>query len=166
MTNEEITALYKQAYCAKEAGLLSWGKKLVDPVIKWATPKLHMPGNFFTNVMKKGRGDLNLPKHAWNFAKKHPIIGIGAAGAGGWYGYNQLSNYYDTKKKEHPLYKIGEWVKENPGLVTALAAGAITSPLWLPPTLNYFLGNKNQGEGMQLGAARDRYQMGYYPGRV
>lgn len=181
MTDKEIKELYKQSYCSKEAGLLSAAADGIRKIIphsgligkaikggaKQTTDALvHAPSNSITKLWNFGWRDVKPGSKVWQFIKNHPWPFATAAGAAGAFGtYAGAKSYIDYKQRSHPLYGIGEFIKNNPGLTAAIAGGLITSPLWLPPVINSITGRNNtEGNGMNMGAATNRFRMGYYPG--
>lgn len=153
MDNTTLVALYKDAYCSKEALDLS---KIFSIPGQWITKqygKLYQPwgiGKVIKGAYAKS------PALRWG-------TGIAAAGGLGYYGYNT----YQTAKKNSVPYKLQKWIKDNPWVAGSLAAGLLTSPLWLPPLASALIHGsaEKQGVNVNAGSNKNNFQMGYYPGR-
>lgn len=153
MTTTQIEKLYKEAYTSKEAGLGS--------VLNWFP---NMAKKYYQNNVTLFPGARKLAKGLWGIRGGKVLLGgLGLAGAGaiGYTGYNRVFN---DPKENDTVQKFQKWIKDNPWKAGAIAAGLITSPLWLPAASNAIFG-RNTREQIKVGPDRGTYQMGYYPGR-
>lgn len=155
MTDKEIKELYKQTYCSKEAG---WAGSLFKPLRNLGSKAWHW-------MHPNGIGVGKATKWVGGQMLKHPILGLGALGAAGFYGHKAYNDYKQAQLASNPLYKFSEWAKENPELLALGVGGVLTAPFWLPPTIRAITGQDDDRNGMRYGPATNRYQMGYYPGR-
>lgn len=153
MTTTQIEKLYKEAYTSKEAGLgraLSWFP--------------NMAKNYYKNNVTLFPGARKLARGLWDMRGGKllaGVLGVAGTGAAGYYAYNGI---FKDPKENDTVKKFQKWIKDNPWQAGAIAAGLITSPLWLPAASRAVFGG-NTREQIKVGPYRGSYQMGYYPGR-
>lgn len=154
MTTTQIEKLYKEAYTSKEAGL---GKAL-----SWFP---NMAKNYYKNNVSLFPGARKLAKGIWNTRLgKLFTVGTGLYFGGRYVGYPAYKSIFNDPTENDTVQKFQKWIKDNPWQAGAIAAGLITSPLWLPAASNAIFGG-NAREQVKVGPDRGTYQMGYYPGR-
>ena len=153
MTTTQIENLYKEAYTSKEAGL--------GAVLNWFP---NMAKNYYKNNVVLFPGARKLAKGLWGMRGGKLLAGgLGLVGAG-YAGNAAYNTIFKDPKENDTLKRFHKWIKDNPWQAGAIAAGLITSPLWLPAASNaIFRGNTR--EQIKVGPDRGTYQMGYYPGR-
>lgn len=152
--------IYLDTYCSKEAGIGT----AIGAGLARLPNLLSIPGRLITKLHSRFVNYPNPAKWALKLALKSPIVGLTAIGAPLALGGYGAKKYIDYKKDNNPVYKLKKWIEENPWQAAAVAGGLITSPLWLPPAVE-FATNGFSRDGKRYGASKNNYQMGYYPGR-
>lgn len=153
MTNDQLLALYKEAYTSKEAASLG-------TVLGWF-PNLVKGIHSRTQVLP---GLKALGKNLWSRPVVRGLVKYGVLPGTAVYGGLEGYKYYKNQVDDHWITKTQKWIKDNPWQAGAIAAGLITSPLWMPAVSNAIMGGSRETP-IRMGADNSGYQMGYYPGR-